>query len=301
MKSILSFLVFLQAHAISYDYWMPERTNDETRVFLALHGCKQEPEDLIRDTFLEEKVESDNIVIFAPDQQTWINFDRCWNWFFRHNQFSSTFSTTESIRNSFHLFKLQNNLLQNRTYGLGFSAGSGQLANLFACYPDEFDGVAFHSGIAYRSATGVEEAEAILTDGPSVSNEWLAENFNSCNDDQEMNLWGMKDILLFHGSDDERVVSDNFEAFEAQLLGHYDLLDDDEINNSALLNQYEEIYYPQEKYPYQIDIFEIEDNVMIQSIFVEGLGHDWSGGEERVGRNDPNGPQATEIILETFL
>ncbi len=297
IKLILFSLSFSAiAQSIGFNNFVPNYYDSETPVFVVLHGCKQKAEDILRDTYFTDYAEKNQAIVFTPEQSLMNNWDHCWNWFLPANQQSFIISETQTIMAELSSFLLIHDIQLNPVYLVGFSSGAAQALNLLACHPESFQGAALHSGIAYRVAQDVFEADQVIQTGPRESNEELAQKLASCSD--EAQSWAHMKILLFHGSVDSRVVPANQVSIKNQFLSFYDYLDDKEFNNSHIYDSNFEVKTPIGKYPYQQETHEFYNNSILHSYLIQGLAHDWSGGNERLGRNDPLGPNATEMIFD---
>ncbi len=295
---LLSLAPFVTNATITFDTYLPTNKNSKTAVYVVLHGCKQGPNDILADTRFQELADNYNYAIVTPKQNVMMNWDRCWNWFFPGNQMKAVGSEITTIMNYIRKFKRKNNLLNSKTFAIGFSAGAAQTMNLMACYPYEFDGIAVHSGIAYQGATDAWQAQEVIVKGPAYSNIELVYRMKGCS---PLNQWKEKTIVLFHGKEDQRVVPANFTSIKNQIMGRLDLQDDGKLNNSHVVKEEYSEEKPYRKHPYTYEFTELKGDNHIHSYLVENMAHDWSGGPVRIGRNDPKGPDATAIIIDLFF
>lgn len=293
---IISFSTFSQG--IEYDTFLPKNLNKDTAVYVLLHGCKQIPKDILEDTGFKKYAQEKNFAIITPKQNPFLNWDKCWNWFFPINQMNAFGSEISAIMYYVNSLKTLHGLRNNPTYVMGFSSGGAQAVNLFACFPEEFEGLAVHSGIAYGAAQDVFQATTVIEKGPLVGNQTLVKRINNCSSGFD---WADKRVLLFQGKADTRVVPGNFNALKSQILGLFDLQDDGKVNNSNLVSIDETKVSKPLKYDYDYGYYEFAEGNSLETYLVDDMAHDWGGGSVRVNRNDPKGPETTQIIIDTFF
>lgn len=289
------FILFLLGSSVFGYEFIPENTNEGTPIVFVLHGCKQDAKEFINDNYLLEKAKG-RVAIFAPSQNTMSNIDKCWNWFMPLNQSRSSFSETKKLLKMLEDFKAKNKLLKNPVYLMGFSAGAAQSMNYLACYPEKFKGAIIHSGLAFKVSDKIWDINDVIAYGPKRAHKELIEDFVQCSKNTESFL--DKKITVFHGTRDFRVNIKNFYALEVQLVESYDLRDDGKRNGSFVFSEVNDVFV-NNNYQYDFRSYTSGD-VVLNFYEVHGLQHDWSGGEQRRNRNDPNGISATSVFLKSI-
>lgn len=295
---LFTLLISASSFAIEFDTYLPSSKNNETAVYIVMHGCKQVPSDILADTRFKELADKYNYAVVTPKQNIFMNYDKCWNWFLPVNQYDVIGSEITTIMSFVNRFKRNNDLKNHPTYAIGFSSGAAQVMNLMACFPEEIDGIAVHSGIAYQGARNIYEANETISKGPSASSKQLVYRMKTCS---PLSKWENKSFVLFQGKEDSRVVPANFNSIKGQLLGVMDIQDDGLINNSHILSRTEEDFDPPLMHSYKYEYYGLKNDNDLHTYLVEDMAHDWSGGPVRIGRNDPKGPDATKIIIDFFF
>lgn len=267
-------------------------------VYFVLHGCKQDASEFLNDAFFPELVKG-KAHIFSPSQSRLRNFDKCWNWYLPTNTFPIPGHELLELYLKFKAFKKVKGLDDHPSYLIGLSAGAAMALNLFACFPKDFKGVALHSGLPFKVSSLIYDINDVVANGPKKSSKELAKNLADCRN----NFQDFQDkmVLVFHGTKDNRVSLKNFYALEEQLTLGMDYLDDRKFNSSVGQSLSSKRILSSESYSYLLRTYLFSNRTQMSFYEIEGLAHDWSGGEYRRHRNDPKGPSVTKVILEEFF
>ena len=298
MKKLLVLFILCLSNTSFGIVSFPKNYDSSTPLFLVLHGCKQSDKIIMNDTFFLEKGKEKAIFI-VPSQSILRNIDHCWNWFAPLGRSPISGSEINNIVSNLLKFKRKHKLQKNPVFVMGMSAGGAMAMNLMACYPEFFDGAAVHSGLAYKINDSIFGLTKLISNAPRKSPMELATAFRSCSK-QLINLTNKK-YLVFHGTEDERVHVGHMYAIENQIVDAHDLSDDGLINQSNQFSFSEMKYNPKNKFNYTIRAYKLDNNVELKVYEIDRLKHDWSGGDYRVERNDPKGPDASDIILDYFI
>lgn len=243
---------------LSYVLGIPDSVNKDTPVLLLLHGCKMDGKTMLKLTEIEKYADEKKIVVVAPSQSVFKNFDRCWNFYSTENQRRGVAgSESAQLLRIVKLVQTELGLRHDNTYVMGISSGGAQAMNLFACYPDVFKGAGIHSGVAFRAAQGLAEASEVIKLGPAASSQTLRSYFHQCAKRVKSRL---RSVAVIHGLKDQRVVPSNGRALQAQLDG--------------------------------------VKTLRLMYLEIESLAHKWSGSQATSPYADPNGPVATKIFLD---
>lgn len=267
---------------LSYVLGTPKKITAKTPVLLLLHGCKLDGERIIELTEIADYAEKRGIIVVAPSQTVFQNFDRCWNFFMARNQtrdmagseLSQLLRITQSVQEEF-------GLRQDNAYVMGFSAGGAQAMNLFACYPEVFKGAAIHSGVPYAAAQGLAEAQSVIENGPRTSRKVLQRRFQECAAGVSKRL---RKIAILHGSQDQRVVPSNSRALLGQVhTGPLSVMSKSSVCSTKL-------GVPAKEYR----------SKYLHTLYLEvsPLAHKWSGSRANSSYAEPEGPAATKLFLD---
>ena len=233
---------------------------------VVLHGCKQTAELIETITGMDAEAEAQHFQVLYPDQNVMLNSDHCWNWFMPANQMRVDQIGPYGTELSTLAMLIQD--LPGPKYLVGFSAGAAMSTNFIACYPELFTGFAIHSGIVYEASSSIMDAEQVLLTGSKIPNAIAVRNAKNCSRQgllpraQRAKLSG----ILIHGKLDVRVYPIQFQQNTAFLTSYLSFL-----NSSKL-----------------------------QTFFVDGLAHEWSGGAAGYPNSNPNTMSATKLIVADF-
>ena len=277
----------------------PENSSKEPRALMVLlHGCKQNPDLILKGTEIEAEALKNNFIVLAPEQSIIHNGDHCWNWFFSFNQDRSPVNEMGQIMSALELVMSTNNVDKNRLFVAGMSAGGVMAHNMAVCYPDYFKGAAIHSGLSYKIAENLEEAQTVLTIPDQKSPEYLGKQAYACA--HNYGKGNLSKIMIIHGSADKRVNAVHSEIVSKTNAVWWDYLDDG-IRNSSLKTKTDvtttrstnySVTKTEKHFPFH--------NMVEQKIIINGMAHAWGGGKPVSENFDPMAPSSTDLILNFF-
>jgi poly(hydroxyalkanoate) depolymerase family esterase len=287
---------FLQGR--SYQFVSPHELTENRPLLVLLHGCKQNSDIILEGTNLEEEALKRNFYILAPEQGLLSNEDHCWNWFYSTMQTRNPFSEMGEIISALELVIPTHKINRSRIFVAGLSAGAALAENLSACYPDYFTGAAIHSGLAFKIAENIFEAQTVLTSSSQKNPDYLGLQAYRCFDRSQGQRKLMKSLII-HGLDDQRVLPLHAELNSNAHEVVQDLYDDNRINHSNLPRVSEHLT----SFPNGYQALHIQKNYKNfteQTIFVKGLGHAWGGGKPISANFNPDAPSSNLFILNFF-
>jgi poly(hydroxyalkanoate) depolymerase family esterase len=266
-------------------------------LLVLLHGCKQDSKIFLEGTNLEAEALKKNFFVLVPEQSVNSNSDHCWNWFYAHEQergsyeMESIIATLESLIQSKHIDR-------EKIFVAGLSAGGALAHSLMNCYPDYFSGVAIQSGLAYKVAESIYEAQTVLTGSNQKPVNYLGQKAASCSRIPQR-FHRLKKSIIIHGEDDPRVNPLHAELISASNEVRFDVLDDGLINHSLYISVSEQF----ENYPHGYSAI-IKDksfnHFSERLILIKGMKHAWGGGKPLSVNFDPDAPSTTNSILNYF-
>jgi poly(hydroxyalkanoate) depolymerase family esterase len=184
----------------TYKLFIPSAYVGQTVPLLVmLHGCKQSPDDFATGTRMNELAEAQTFLVAYPEQSTSANPSKCWNWFKVIDQErgqgepSLIAGITRQIMSEFEIESARVSIA-------GLSAGGAAAAIMGAAYPDLFDAVGIHSGLACGSASDLPSAFAAMRGGGRT----------------DLKRRSLVRTIVFHGDRDLTVNSVNGDQIVAQ-------------------------------------------------------------------------------------
>lgn len=273
-----------------------ERTANRPLLVL-LHGCKQNPDIILRGSRMDEMARAKNFFVLAPEQSVLMNIDHCWNWFFDFNQRRSLTNEMGQIMAAVQLVSQTYKIDTDRIFVAGMSAGGVMSANFAACYPDVFSGAAIHSGLAFKIAENLAEAQTVLTASKLKSPSYLGKKAYDCG--RIAGRRKLSRMVLIHGDRDSRV-----DSFHSKLISEtnevlMDYVDDGKRNYSARFKKGEKTI--RHLTGYDVDVQEkIYPKFSEITYLVRGMAHSWGGGKPITPNFEENAPSSTDFILNYF-
>lgn len=276
---------------------VPDKASKNPRpLVVLLHGCKQSPDLILDGTKLEKEATKNNFIILTPEQPAYYNSDHCWNWFLDFNQSRMLTNEMGQIIAAIDLVSDQYKVDKNKIFVTGISAGGVMAHNLTACYPDVFAASAIHSGLTFKVAESIPEAQTVLTSYDQKSPAYLGKKIYECSKGTTQKL---KKVLIIHGEEDSRVPSFHAELMTKSQAVWRDYMDDGKKNNSVTVTAKKQHFiFPN---GYEVDQTDLQyPNFLERKLMVKGLGHAWGGGKPISVNFDPEAPSSNQFILEFF-
>jgi poly(hydroxyalkanoate) depolymerase family esterase len=278
----------------------PDKTVKEPRpLVVLLHGCKQDAGMIIEGTRFDEAAQDRNFFVLAPEQSIFYNSDHCWNWFLPFQQERNSMNDMATIVDAIESLKALNKIDDQKIFIAGISAGGVMAHTLAVCYPDVFKGVAIHSGLSYKIAENLSEAQTVLTIEDQKSPEYLGKEAYNCgrNFGQER----LSQVMIIHGTADPRVNPVHAEIISKVNAVWFDYLDDGRRNSSVKPSTKTEQASFANSYSTTTSTKTFPThNVVEKKLIVKGLAHAWGGGKPVSANFDPKAPSSTTAILDFF-
>jgi poly(3-hydroxybutyrate) depolymerase len=169
-------------------------------------------------------------------------------------------------------------------------------AILGACYPDLFAGLAVHSGLAYRSATSLGSAFAVMARGDRDADVHGRAAHAAVNGHARP-----VPSIVIHGNADRTVAPTNAirvlrQSMTANHLAAPETCDHDTEHPTSSWRGRADRGHPYTRSRW----IDRRGVLMHELLLVDGLGHAWSGGAAGAAHADPRGPSAAEAIWTFF-
>jgi poly(hydroxyalkanoate) depolymerase family esterase len=263
-----------------------------------LHGCTQDPAAFAAATLMNHAADCHGFVVVYPGQDRGHNAQRCWNWFLPEHQQRDTgepaaiAATVRELIDTNSLCTID----PGRVFVAGLSSGGAMAAILGACYPDLFAAVAVHSGLAYRSATGVGSAvRAMSRGGGDADRQGRAAHAAMGGRARPV------PSIVIHGNADHTVAPANATEVLRQSMTANHLAAPGSCNHDAEHPTSSWPGHAERGHPYTHSQWtDARGAVMHELLMIDRLGHAWSGGAAGGSYTDPRGPSATDAIWAFF-
>lgn len=265
-------------------------------LLVVLHGCKQNPKLMLEGTQLEAEAEKGNFYLLLPEQPNYYNIDHCWNWFIGLQQVRAEANEMGQIISAVEALKEEYRVDADKVYLTGISAGGVMAHNLTVCYPDVFAGSAIHSGLTFKVAESIPEAQTVLTSYQQKSPDYLGKKAYECGRSAKNKR--LDRVMIIHGLEDSRVPSFHSELISKSQAVWRDYADDGKKNGSVkpvvtvetVKSKGYAVQKIKSKYP----------NFTEERLMIKGLGHAWGGGKPVSVNFDPKAPSSNKFILDFF-
>jgi poly(hydroxyalkanoate) depolymerase family esterase len=262
-------------------FYLYSSTPHPRGLVVMLHGCKTNAAEFDQGTEMSKYGAKYNLAVLYPEQSIYDNIDKCWNWFWG--------TENEIIAEGIRLVQNRYGLNRNNTFLMGMSAGAAQGSIMANEHRDLFSAALLHSGLQYLAATNLNDAQASLEHG-SFTPYRQAARIGLQKNSSRVPI----QFMVVYGDQDKRVDPKNSIENANELL---------ELNRLIYLrnNATPMINITKGTSPAQgvkLGYFEsylTMNNAFIGSVIqVNGLVHEWSGGNPIQPRNNPNGPKVVD-------
>jgi poly(hydroxyalkanoate) depolymerase family esterase len=273
-----------------YFLYIPPKVTWRSRVplLVMLHGCRQDASSLASGTRMNALADEQCFIVLYPQQSLWANPLRCWNWFSPRTREGAGEAAVivALVRHIARCYPVD----RSRVYVAGMSAGGAMAATLSFCYGTVFAACAIVSGLMYRAADSAVGAAHAMRGGARSSPESTAAEAAR----KTSRRLGFVPTLVMHGDDDTVVHPRNAEQIVAQLRKFAELV----TVPAQPLDEPVEQFVRGTGRSYRQRDYGRSDQLLLRSILIDGLGHAWSGGDEREIFNDPRPPDASRLIWD---
>lgn len=268
-------------------------------LFVMLHGCTQDPSDFADGCKMNTYGEQYDIFVVYPEQPSSANIDKCWNWFEPQHQARGSgepaliVSIAQSVMAKY-------NIDNSSVYAGGLSAGAAMSDILGVTYPDFFRGVTVGSGLEYKAATTATGAYIAMDEGgpnPTTQGEVA---YAAMGKYAQTLL-----VLVTHGTADYTVFPINGQQVAYSYAKNLDYVVGNGTSHGYITSTPTTTTPGQVPGGHAYTTYTFADSksgvTYIKYITVNGMAHAWSGGSSSGTFTDPEGPDASMIMIEFFL
>jgi poly(hydroxyalkanoate) depolymerase family esterase len=274
----------------NYRLYIPQhvRNGHTLPLVIMIHGCRETAEEFEQGTRMNALADEHGFAVLYPDQATFANIRRCWNWFEPNTATGAGECAIilEMIAEARKHVKLDD----ERIYLAGMSSGGALAALLAFHHPDVFAAAAVHSGLPPMMPPSAAAAISAMEKGVRVDTEALADSY-----------WNTHEVLpppliVLHGNADKRVTERN----ATSLVRLWEKLYETAPEADALHRDEKEVASSLDMRAYsQIDL-KRDERIVVRGVRIHGLAHAWSGGDAALPFNDDKGPNASAMIWKFF-
>lgn len=274
----------------AYRLYLPASASirDRLPLLVMLHGCEQDALAFAEGTRMNQLADRHDFIVLYPEQNRRANPFGCWRWY-EPEVLEGTGEAAEIARIVDKVVR-RYPVDPGRVYVTGMSAGGAMACVLVNCYGALFAACAVHSGLKYRAAASPSAAVAAMRKGSSNA----AAEATPPAEPARAPAASFVPTLVIHGDEDDVVSPVNADEIVEQVR----TLAENDGASSRRLTETAERRIPDSGRAYRLRDYEHDGKVVLRKIIVEGLGHAWSGGDDRHRFNDPQGPDASRIIWE---
>jgi poly(hydroxyalkanoate) depolymerase family esterase len=256
---------------------MPQKPSPQAPLFVVLHGCLSDAQEAEKSTRMSELGEQHGFYAYYPEPQLGEESKGCFDFYSREGQTPGG-SDGAAIVKKVQALTQNHDIDPKKVFVVGMSGGASLVSVLTSCYPEVFAGAAIHSGMGYGHSEDWKDALLIAQTGPKLNRErnqqCRPQSFNG-------------KVFLIHGSMDSIMNAKHFFA-----------LKDDYLNN--LTPQVRQIPPTLTRFGYRSEVYWVKGEAKGQTLYVSGMGHDWSGAQPR-NPLSPRGPDVSPMIVNFFL
>jgi poly(hydroxyalkanoate) depolymerase family esterase len=253
-----------------------------------LHGCNQDARAFARGSRMNELADEHRFLVLYPQQSLRANSLRCWNWFEARTGHGA--GEAAAIAGLVRDITRRYPIARSRVYVAGISAGAAMTTILAFCYGRLFAACAVVAGVMYRAADSAIAGARAMRGGALLSPESTAEEAARRLSRQARFV----PALVIHGAQDTVVHPRNAEQIIRQFRRFAEVL----RTPPEPLAEGVEQRVSSEGRDYRQRDYVHRDQLLLRSIVIEGLGHAWSGGDERFHFNDAAQPDTSRLVWD---
>jgi poly(hydroxyalkanoate) depolymerase family esterase len=273
-----------------YFLYLPDTVGRRDRVplLVMLHGCNQDARTFAQGSRMNELADEHRFLVLYPQQSLHANPLRCWNWFEPRTGHGAgeAAAIAALVRDLARSYPID----RSRIYVAGISAGGAMTAILALCHGALFAACAIVAGLMHRAADSPLAGTRAMHSGASVSPESIADEAAS----RLSRKVRFVPALVIHGTHDSVVHPRNAEQIVRQFRRLAEVLG----TPSEALTAGVEQHINSDGRGYRQCDYVRREQLLLRSILIEGLGHAWSGGDERFRFNDAAQPDTSRLIWD---
>lgn len=274
----------------AYRLYLPAAASSRSGLplLVMLHGCEQDALVFAEGTRMNQLAERYDFIVLYPEQSRRANLFGCWSWFqpavLRGSGEAAVIARI--ARRVMRRYRVD----PTRVYLTGMSAGGAMACVLANRYGTLFAACAVHSGLMYGAATSPSAATAAMRMGsPNAALKAALQTTLTLPPSA-----AFVPTMVVHGDSDKTVNPVNAEQIIEQVRTQ---AENDSVPPRRLVETAERRVAGPGR-AYQVRDYKRDGRIVLRKLIIEGLGHAWSGGDERHPFNDAQGPDASQLIWD---
>ncbi len=264
-----------------YKLYIPRNHSEGRRTLLVmLHGGAQDGDDFAVGTRMNERAEEHGFIVVYLSQSKAANASMCWNWFMPEHQKRGA-GEPAIIAGLTREIVAGYDVDPGRVFVAGLSAGGAMAAVMAATYPELYDAVGVHSGLAFGAASDLPSAFAAMRGNGGARGRSRKPRRGTIDSPRVR-------TIVFHGDADNIVHPSNASGIIGESKAG-------ERVERAEARSSDGRAYTRTVIRDQTGVAVVEDWLL------HGSGHAWSGGSAEGSYTDPRGPDASREMLRFFF
>ncbi|WP_338469709.1 PHB depolymerase family esterase [Niallia sp. XMNu-256] len=314
-----------QFESFMYKLYVPRNfiKEKDLPLIVMLHGCKQDTDQFAEETKMNSLAEKEGFILLYPqmdrlynyplDDPRKVNVEGCWNWFLDSNQHRGKGLPKSIVDMIYHAEKILKNdyhiqIIWNKVFAAGLSAGGAMACILGVTYPDIFSGIAIVAGLPYDAVNSniwlepwTRTADYVLKYGVIDPYECGNTAFTEMKKAfKETGIPQKMPVIVFHGVSDTRVYPINGEQLIIQ-WAQTNFRIEGGIGKVNATPSVVNAGISTNGRGYTQQIYKENNNTPLMEYWlIHGMHHAWPGGNENGIYTDPLGPDAASIIWDFF-
>jgi poly(hydroxyalkanoate) depolymerase family esterase len=265
-------------HNGSRDYRLhvpPGYQGQPVPLVVMLHGGTQSADDFAAGTRMNEHADRNTFLVAYPEQSRTANPGGYWNWFQPGDQAADQ-GEPALIAGITRQIMSEYAVDPGSVHVAGLSAGGAMAATMAATHPDLFASAAIHSGLGYACAHDVASAFAAMQGGgtPRPARPGA----------------GGSAVIVFHGDQDGVVSPINADRIVSWAV----------MAHRATAGPSVTVAVAATRPSTRTDYLDQQGRVVVQDWRIAGATHAWAGGSPEGSYTDPEGPDASALMVRFF-
>jgi poly(hydroxyalkanoate) depolymerase family esterase len=250
-----------------------------------LHGCTQSIDEFAEGTRMNLLADRYGFAVVYPEQSKHAHAHRCWHWYDDTDRAGR--AEARAVVSLVEALVEAHGLDRERVYVAGISAGAGLTSLLALHFPEHFAAVALHSGPAFGDAHSGIAAMDVMRRGTRQDPVALVDAV------ADVTTYPGMPAIILQGEADRVVAPVNAEQLTEQYLRLNGIVDARGVRKVGDVKEDRKATVTTRDYTRG-------GRRVVRLCRVQGLGHEWSGGDDAVPFHSSKGPDASSLLWDFF-